>query len=336
MLTLQALHSSNPVKGDVQILHVQISELKVGQTAALKPYLGLTIADSTGQHEVKIWSEAQAFSAAQAIGSGNFVELTSSFSVNSYGLNLHDPSVRVLTDEERETLLAGSPEAVATAQAEWAEALAAVESMQSVPLKKLCTALLQHKGVAPAYRRAAAANKNHHARRGGLLSHSVAMLRSVRALAPLYGANIDLLSAGALFHDLGKVSENDVADGFAVLLSNPGELCGHIMVGAEIVNAVWREVVAADPEMAKENLTRLHLLHLIASHHGTKEFGSPVVPKTPEAMILHFVDTLDASLEMMRMSYEVNDSPAPGFIEGGWPLKRTLLPPLPMVGAQQF
>jgi 3'-5' exoribonuclease len=187
------------------------------------------------------------------------------------------------------------------------------------------------------FRRAAAARGNHHARRGGLVEHTAQMMRAVLAVASVYPAlNRDLLTAGVLFHDCGKLWENSLpADGFTMPFDERGELLGHITIGIELVNALWRKLLATDEAAAWSALTpasedvRLHLLHLIAAHHGELQFGSPVPPKTPEAWALHYVDNLDAKLEMIFAGYASSRPLAPRIQERVWPLPGNLVAPLP-------
>ncbi len=161
------------------------------------------------------------------------------------------------------------------------------------------------------FRRTAAARSFHHARRGGLVEHTSQMMRSACALTGVYKKlNRDLLVAGVLFHDSGKLWENHVPeDAFGIEHCERGELLGHINMGIEIVNSLWRQLKANDAFAAwkafvpSSESVRLHLLHLIASHHGEMAFGSPVVPKTPEACALHYIDNLDAKMEMVFHGY---------------------------------
>ena len=145
------------------------------------------------------------------------------------------------------------------------------------------------------------------------------MMRSAEALCTAYPAlNRDLLLAGVLLHDCGKMWEMCPPEaGFEIPRELRGELLGHISIGIEVVNALWRKL----PLEKWKNLAppsedvRLHLLHLIASHHGELQFGSPVEPKTPEAIALHFVDNLDARLEMIFSSYDRQPEIVPGIFE---------------------
>src|SRR5205823_13318614 len=151
------------------------------------------------------------------------------------------------------------------------------------------------------FRRTAAARNYHHARCVGLVEHTAQMMGVAKGIVPLYPElNLDLLLAGILFHDCGKLWENQLPEnGFNMSYDERGELMGHISIGLELVNSLWRKISSENADTWK-NLSppsedvRLHLLHLIGAHHGEPEFGSPVSPKTPEAMALHYIDNLDA------------------------------------------
>jgi len=114
-----------------------------------------------------------------------------------------------------------------------------------------------------------------------------------------------------------------------------GELLGHISIGIEVVNRLWLEL--EEERKAWRDLlppsedVRLHLLHLIASHHGTLEFGSPVEPRTPEAIALHYIDNLDAKLEMMRTGYATTNEVSPGITDRVRPLNVRLVRALPTI-----
>jgi 3'-5' exoribonuclease len=190
------------------------------------------------------------------------------------------------------------------------------------------------------FRRAAAARGNHHARRGGLVEHTAQMLRTAQGVAVAYPLlNRDLLLTGVLFHDSGKLWENALpADGFQMPFDERGELLGHITIGIELLNTLWRKLLATEPAKSWATLqpasedVRLHLLHLIAAHHGELQFGSPVPPKTPEAWALHYVDNLDAKMEMLQNGYANSRHLAPRIQEKAWPLPGNLVSPLPSFG----
>ncbi|MDA7517159.1 HD domain-containing protein, partial [Akkermansiaceae bacterium] len=200
-------------------------------------------------------------------------------------------------------------------------------------LKALCNGFV--KQFEDRFRRTAAARKNHHARRGGLVEHVAQMMRSANAICGVYpDLNRDLMIAGVLFHDCGKLWENTYPEaGFSQLHLIHGEMLGHIPLGLELVNKLWRDLPLEswrEIEPASEDV-RLHLLHLIASHHGQYDFGSPTLPRTPEAYALHYVDNLDAKLEMVKDAYASANETAPGIFERKFPLSAPLVTPLPSV-----
>ena len=119
--------------------------------------------------------------------------------------------------------------------------------------------------------------------------------------------------------------------------SEAGELLGHIPLGIELVNNLWKRIMSLPEADSWKTLdppspdVRMHLLHLIASHHGELAFGSPVFPKTPEAVALHYIDNLDAKLEMFRGAYETGEALAPRVLQRKAPLPANVVLPLPSV-----
>ena len=166
------------------------------------------------------------------------------------------------------------------------------------------------------------------------------MMRSAVALAAAYpNLNRDLLLTGVVFHDCGKLWENCFSpSGFSMPYSDRAELLGHISIGIELVNNLWRALMETSEAAAWKTLepaneeVRLHLLHLIGSHHGEMQFGSPVWPKTPEAMVLHHIDNIDAKLEMMAAGYATGAELGKNVIKRRRPLPANLVRPLPSVG----
>ena len=289
-------------------VHVQVESATPKVTREQKPYCELSLADACDRMALRVWNDHPAYKVCSTLDSESFLELTAEFSSSQYGLDAQKWNVRPLTQEEKNELLQGPAELRAKQNADWEFILEAVGKITDPRLRALCDAFVREFGER--FQRTAAARKYHHARRGGLVEHTAQMMRVANQIAPLYPQlNVDLLIAGILFHDSGKLWENHYPEsGFVMDYDERGELVGHISIGLELVNSLWRKI-STDNGDAWRNLTppsedvRLHLLHLIGAHHGEQQFGSPVDPKTPEAMALHYIDNLDARLEMFAAGY---------------------------------
>ena len=148
----------------------------------------------------------------------------------------------------------------------------------------------------------------HHAYINGLLEHTLSMVKLSALICDFYGkevCNKELTVMGALFHDIGKTQEIDLDNSFEY--TDEGKLLGHLIMGMNIVD----KYIASIPDFPKK--ARDLLLHLIASHHGLLEYGSPKRPKTKEAFILHYVDNIDAKINAFNNAFEKEN-----VVEGGW------------------
>ena len=137
-----------------------------------------------------------------------------------------------------------------------------------------------------------AAMRHHHAYTGGLLEHSLSVTNKALAIAPA-GCNTDIIIAGGLLHDIGKIFEYDWS-GCSIQMTTEGKLCGHIAIGVRIIEAHNRYLATIGHELDRK--IYLPLLHMIVSHHGKLEWGSPVEPVMKEAIALHQADVLDAQM----------------------------------------
>jgi 3'-5' exoribonuclease len=292
-------------------VHVQVESAAAKTTRDGKPYCELALADACDRMTLRVWSDHPAYKTCSGLTADSFVELSSEFHQHpQYGLEAETKkwTVRPLTDEEKNELLLGPADLRTKQAADWEYITQTVQTILDPRLHALCEAFFKEWG--DRFRRAAAARKYHHARRGGLVEHTAQMMRTAKAIAPLYPQlNIDLLIAGILFHDSGKLWENQFSEtGFVMDYDEVGELVGHISIGIELVNSLWQRLSVENAEAWKGLVpdskdVRLHLLHLIGAHHREHQFGSPVVPKTPEAMALHYIDDLDSKLEMFAAGY---------------------------------
>ena len=311
----------------------QVQKCIEKETKGGKPYLEWDLADATGVITLKIWNNHPQFHSAAETVPETLIQLAGQWTQNKYGVDGKGWKFRVLTDEEQKEFLAGDTATREKQNSDWADVMAFLSQIEDPRLKALCDEFVRQ--FEDRFRRTAAARKNHHARRGGLVEHVAQMMRSATAICGVYpDLNSDLMISGVLFHDCGKLWENTYPEtGFSQLHLIHGEMLGHIPLGLELVNKLWRDLPLEnwrEIEPANEDV-RLHLLHLIAAHHGQYDFGSPTLPRTPEAYALHYVDNLDAKLEMVKDAYASATETAPGIFERKFPLSAPLVAPLPSV-----
>ncbi|MDR1745087.1 MAG: HD domain-containing protein [Planctomycetota bacterium] len=169
------------------------------------------------------------------------------------------------------------------------ELLALAGSLADADYKAMADAFFSDKNLMDAFARAPAARDLHHAFLGGLLEHTLNVSRMANAFAATARVDRDLLLLGAMLHDVGKIEELSAT--LVIDYTDRGKLLGHLVIGAEMIADRARAI----PDFPRE---KLHLLqHMILSHHGRYEYGSPVLPKIPEAFALHHLDNLDAKVE---------------------------------------
>lgn len=171
---------------------------------------------------------------------------------------------------------------------------ALIQSVTNDNLRQLGLAFLNDAEFMSSFKQAAAAVNNHHAYPGGLLQHTVDLIELAQLIAPRYPrANTDLVMMGAFLHDLGKIEE--LASGDELNYTDRGQLVGHIVIGVQMLADKIREVEQTHNTKFPQSL-RWQLEHLILSHHGQLEFGSPKIPMTVDAILLHHIDNLDAKM----------------------------------------
>jgi 3'-5' exoribonuclease len=198
----------------------------------------------------------------------------------------------------------------------WSELQSRVARVGSPWVRRLLVAILDSHG--DRLRVWPAALTVHHAYRGGLLEHVLKVAEAGDAMAQAYRVDADLIFAGAVLHDIGKIEELRYDE--ATSYSKRGNLIGHITMGVTMV----RDAARAIEGFPEDILTRIE--HLILSHHGARELGSPVEPMTEEAFILSSIDDLDATLHQFR--HHVDDDPGGGEFTAYHPrLRRVLLKP---------
>ena len=273
------------VEGEFYISRKEVRKKKDGG-----PYIELALADVTGSAPAVVFEDVETLDGVIREGSvflirGNVGSFNDSLQVKvvwARAVTEYDPRDYVKSTEKDIGLMEE-------------KLLSIVDSVLDPYLKKLLDQFFRDEKFMRKFKLAPAAKKLHHAFIGGLLEHTLSVTELARVVASRYReVNTDLLISGALLHDVGKTEEY----GFfpMIELTDRGRLLGHLVIGYEMVSAKieeLRDYLGGFPED-----TKMKILHMILSHHGELSWGSPVVPQTVEAQILHFLDNLDAKVWM--------------------------------------
>src|SRR5207249_7342939 len=188
-------------------VHVQVESATPKLTLEQQPYCELTLADACDRMTLRVWSDHPAYKTCRALKSQDFIELAAEFYRSQYGLDARKWTVRPLTEQEKNELLQGPADIRAKQTSDFEFVRETVAGIADPRLRELGEVFLNEWG--DRFRRAAAARKNHHARRGGLVEHTAQMMRVAKEIVPLYpDLNVDLLLAGILVHDSGQLGEN--------------------------------------------------------------------------------------------------------------------------------
>lgn len=256
-------------------------------------YLALTLTDKTGSLEARMWEGfAEAFAVCKE---GCYVKVQGTVSQykGKWQLTLTKMRNAAEADIEKADFQPVSEFPTELMDAELREI---VNGFRDPDLERLVLAFLDDEDIGPAFRVAPAAKLLHHAWISGLLEHVLQLAKVLKALAPFYPeVNQDLVITGAILHDIGKVKELSWKTSFNYTLE--GQLIGHI----SIAQGMLREKI----QSLQPFPDRLRILveHMILSHHGKLEFGSPKLPMTPEAMLLSAVDDLEAKFSALRREF---------------------------------
>jgi 3'-5' exoribonuclease len=266
-----------------------VREVEVRRRRDGDEYLRLTLGDRTGTVTAMIWDDVACF--RELCQPGEVVHATGRFSVHPrFGPQLTLRSLRAAEHEEyaSEELIDG-PSRAADKMEDDLRAL--VATVQNRHLRRLLALMFGDGSPTWAgYRDAPAAKRYHQAYRHGLLEHSLTVAQAVGAIAATFpGVDRDIAVTGALLHDIGKLEAYEVRGG-AISMSDHGRLYGEIPLGYYLVRRAIERLDGFPPELGQA------VLHIILSHHGSLEHGSPVVPCTREATLVHMIDNLGGRL----------------------------------------
>ncbi len=269
-----------------------VASKSVRQTRSGSPFISMTLMDNSGSIEARVWNRAKELDVVFKKGDiiyvqAEAVEFNGQCQLKIDDLNALEPGTRVepamflpVTSVDRDEY--------------WMICEKAMKAIKNPEFRMALKELFSEPGIRNSFREAPAAKKMHHAYIGGLLEHSVNLLRLSKAVCRLYPyLDRDLMLTASLCHDIGKIREFSWKRP-PIDYTDQGRLLGHIAIGLEMVEK------AVDIARLNQNSGNiLALKHVILSHHGQREFGSPVLPMTEEAVIFHMIDDLDAKLNFL-------------------------------------
>ena len=299
------LQPNQNVEATFLVSHKEVRQKKTGE-----PYLSLTLADRTGDLDAKMWDNAA--EVISIFSHNDFIRVKGATQVFQNRMQFTIHKLKVVPESEIDLgdyLVASKRDRVEMQ----AELFAYIDAMTNPHLKGMLQGIFVDTAVAQAYRDAPAAKSVHHGWIGGLIEHVLSLCKLAKFTAAHYAdIDADLLLSGVILHDIGKIYELEYAR--AIRYSDRGQLLGHIQIGMDMV----RDQIQKMPEFPPK--LRDLLLHLILSHHGQLEFGSPKLPVFPEALLLHLLDNMDSKMENMRGLLEHDR-----LIDGNWTTYSSIL-----------
>ena len=268
-----------------------VLEKDLRTTRAGDLYVTCTLVDRTGKVSARMWQATEAIFAG--IPSGGFIHVKGR--TEEYRGNLQ-MVIDALRPHPADKVDLSEFQAVTELDVEamWGELLEILRAIKNKPLQRLIKKFVEDRELVAAFKKSPAAMNMHHPFIGGLLEHTLNVARAAKALLPLYPKlNADLVLAAVFLHDIGKAAE--LSAGTPINYTDRGQLVGHITIAA-----VWvqekADLLAEELGKPFPQKTLDVLQHVILSHHGMHEYGSPKLPMVPEAYFLHYLDNLDAKM----------------------------------------
>jgi len=303
------LEAGKAITGSFVVHAKEVRQKKTGEL-----YLSLMLGDCTGELDAKMWDNVA--EVLEKFERDDFVKVKGLIQVyhNRPQLTIH----KIQRQDDGEVEFSDYfPSSKRDPGEMWLELREVVNGTGNPHLRALLDAMLDDDDIARRYRLAPAAKQIHHAFLGGLLEHVLSVCAMARVAAGHYHVDLDLVLTGVVLHDIGKIYELNYERGFSY--SPEGQLIGHINIAMRMIADKLRGIPDFPPAL------RTLVEHMILSHHGHLEFGSPKVPQFPEALLLHYLDDLDSKMEAMRALIE-NDRQVEGcFTTYNAPLERAAL-----------
>ena len=302
-----------PNENITAVFLVQAKEIRQKRTG--EPYLSLTLSDRSGELDSKMWDNVA--EVMDTFERDDFVKVRGLLQIYNNRPQFTVHKLRRIDDAEVD-FADFFPASVHDPAVMWQQLRGIVAALDNRHIRDLLDAFLDDPDISTRYKVAPAAKTIHHAFRSGLLEHVMSLLTLAKMVGPHYPmVDMNLLIAGVVLHDIGKIYELSYDRGFGY--SAEGQLVGHISIAIRMLNDKLRAF--PDFPVPLRNLIE----HLVLSHHGRLEFGSPKLPIFPEALLLHYLDDMDSKMECMRALIEKEPQAEGLFTAWCAPLERTAL-----------
>ena len=289
-----------------QVFLVRDKDLRTTRSGGL--YVQCTLADKTGTIPARMWQANESIYAS--IPDGGYLHVKGRSEDYKGTLQIIIDACRPVPADKVDV---GEFLAVSAYDVEemWAQLLEIIRDVKNKHLRMLIKKFVEDQEFVAAFKKSPAAMEIHNPFIGGLLEHTLNMARAARALLPLYPKlNVDLVLAGIFLHDMGKAAE--LTPGVAIGYTDRGQLVGHITIAAIWLDQKASAVAEETSELFPQKMTDL-LQHIILSHHGLYEYGSPKLPAIPEAYFIHYLDNLDAKMFMTLRNIANDPDPSASF-----------------------
>ena len=284
------IHDKQQVKSIFMVAKKTATSSKAG-----KPFLAITLRDRTGDLDARIWEQTEERDAKFA--KGDLVLVDGPVTTFQGRIQLKIDSIEKASPEGLDLAEFAPPPKAAPGERAFQQIGEMVDRLQDPHLKALLRAFLDDESFAADFKHAPAAKSVHHSHSGGLADHTASVMRLAQRVADQYPqADRELMIAGAFLHDIGKPREMSIERGTEY--TDEGRLVGHLVIAAQLIHERCAKLEGFPRAL------EMHLTHIVLSHHGSHEFGSPRLPQTLEAMIVHYLDEMDSRvgswLEIMQ------------------------------------
>lgn len=260
-----------------------------------KKYLNIILSDATGDLESRIWNNAEKI--YEQIAKGSFVEVEGKVNIYQGRKQFVISEINKISEDDvdlKEFIMSSTTDP----EDNYNKLLKIVEGMQDVYIRDLLQAILNDTEIARRLKKWQAGKSIHHAYQGGLVEHILSCTELAISLSKVYNVNENYVIAGAILHDICKIYE--LTDDISVEYTEEGKLVGHLVKGVELVDRFSFKIKDFPYQL------KLHLKHILLSHHGEYAYGSPKIPQTREAMLVHLIDLMDSKMHSFETAIKAD------------------------------